>query len=415
MPVSGITEGANAQVHIDARQTANPTGFSEALSSAIPESKNTAPQNTDQTNYIELGTISKETPTVSHLLKNHPEYSDKCWDIIFTVENQDKPFTKMQEGTIVALRSDNKELVWGKELSKLTMGVTDKASDAVVNSSQEKCPADKSIAIGTISSDNPTVSHLFQTNAHFDNRFWDIIHATVNSAKPFTSLMPGTNVVLDPWTMELSFNRNSPAKSEEQAAITIKQDDTDAYNIDTSSLADAVKPFIGTAYSEMDCYGLVVKGLMKQGVQYHGHGGLKEKLVNMASLMGLPSNAYLNGEGLVDKAGTRLFSKSILEIPNPTEQTEEIYSQIAPYLGIGHILSFSTPTRGHTGVISREGSEWTYINSGIIDNEISPGSVTKRVGEEFLKAEIKNWLTLAASGNEPLMVTLGRIEPKKQI
>jgi hypothetical protein len=176
------------------------------------------------------------------------------------------------------------------------------------------------------------------------------------------------------------------------------------------SLADAVRPFIGTSYAEINCYGLIVRGLMNQGVQYHGHGGLREKLENLALLDGLPNNAYLNGEGLVEKAGTKIFTNSIQRITNTAEETDKIYSELTQYLREGLILSFSTTTRGHTGIVSRREDDWTYINSGLIDNQISSSEVSERVGEEFLKAEIKNWVVLASSRNEPLTVTLGKID-----
>jgi hypothetical protein len=177
-----------------------------------------------------------------------------------------------------------------------------------------------------------------------------------------------------------------------------------------TSLADAVRPFIGTSYTKIDCYGLIVRGLMNQGVQYHGHGGLREKLENLALLDGLPNNAYLNGEGLVEKAGSIIFSNSIHKISNAREETDKIYSEITPHLREGLILSFSTTTRGHTGIVSKREDVWTYINSGVIDNQISSSDVSERVGEEFLKAEIKNWVVLASSRQEPLTVTLGQID-----
>ena len=177
-----------------------------------------------------------------------------------------------------------------------------------------------------------------------------------------------------------------------------------------TSLADAVRPFIGTSYTKIDCYGLIVRGLMNQGVQYHGHGGLREKLENLALLDGLPNNAYLNGEGLVEKAGSIIFSNSIHRISNAREETDKIYSEITPHLREGLILSFSTTTRGHTGIVAKREDVWTYINSGVIDNQISSSDVSERVGEEFLKAEIKNWVVLASSRQEPLTVTLGQID-----
>lgn len=180
--------------------------------------------------------------------------------------------------------------------------------------------------------------------------------------------------------------------------------------IQNTTLDDAVRPFIGTSYREINCYGLIVRGLINQGVQYHGQGGLREKLENLALLDGLPDNAYLNGEGLVEKAGKKIFSNFTPQIFNIREETDNIYSKIAPYLREGIILSFSTTTRGHTGIVSRWEDHWTYINSGVIDNQITSSEVSERVGEEFLEAEIENWVVLASNRKEPLTVTLGEID-----
>lgn len=185
---------------------------------------------------------------------------------------------------------------------------------------------------------------------------------------------------------------------------------SDNTGIHHESLAEAVKPYIGTPYNKIDCYGLVVRGLQNQGVQYKGHGGIRERLEAMAVRNGLPGNAYFNGEGLVEKAGTRVFSKSLHNISNAREKTEELYSEITPYLQEGCILSFSTTTRGHTGIVSRQGGEWTYINSGVIDNQVFPVRISKGVGEEFLKAELDNWVVHAAHKKEPLTVTIGHVD-----
>jgi hypothetical protein len=414
MSVSGITEGASLQVSADTQQKPAPAGFSKVLSDAIPRSNNSGPENSGQAAAIELGKISKETPTVSHILINHPEYADKCWDIVFSSENRGKQFTKMREGTTVALKPGSNELVWGRELFSPDNGVNAGSSEGAIHISPEKGRGDKSVVIGTISEDMPTVSHLFQANPHFDSRFWDIINSPVNSNKEYTSLRPGTRVDLDPETMELSFIRDSPEKSGIKAAtITEAEPDSNSEETNHASLAEAVKPFIGTPYNQIDCYGLVVKGLMNQGVKYHGHGGLREKLETLAIRDGRPGNAYFSGEGLVEQAGIKVYSKSVHSISNAQEKADEIYSEIAPYLREGQILSFSTPTRGHTGVVSRQGTEWTYINSGVIDHEISPGRVSKRVGEEILKAEIRNWCVLAAGRKEPLIVTAGHVDGNK--
>ena len=214
--------------------------------------------------------------------------------------------------------------------------------------------------------------------------------------------------------------RISGIKSKKQGAV-ISKNIEENYNIKSlvvlktynTSLADAVRPFIGMSYTRMNCYGLIVRGLMNQGVKYHGHGGLREKLENLALLDGLPNNAYLNGEGLIEKVGEKIFSNSIYRISNTREETDKMYSELTPHLREGLILSFSTTTRGHTGIVSRQKDDWTYINSGVIDNQVSPLTLSKGVGEEFLKGEINNWVVLASSRKEPLTVTLGQLDENR--
>jgi hypothetical protein len=146
--------------------------------------------------------------------------------------------------------------------------------------------------------------------------------------------------------------------------------------------------------------------LQNQGIQYRGHGGIREKLEALAVRNGLPGNAYFSGEGLVEKAGRKVYSKALDHVSGSREKADEIYSEMMPFLQEGFILSFSTPTQGHTGIVARQGEDWTYINSGVIDNQVSPQHLSKGVGEEFLKAELNNWLVLAARNKEPLTVTL---------
>ena len=87
--------------------------------------------------------------------------------------------------------------------------------------------------------------------------------------------------------------------------------------------------------------------------------------------------------------------------------------EVEPLLEKGFILSFSTPTRGHTGIVSRRDDLWTYINSGNMDHQIGEGGIPKGVGEESLSAEVKNWFRLAQSRNEPLQISLGQLDAQK--
>ena len=423
MPVLVVTEAVSSKTATLARPK-NPAGFSKVLDSAVDKTKKdviprgrsdkTGSINLNQTSYLKIGVISKKTPTVSHILKDNPMYREKCWDIISASKNQGKNFTNMRDGAQVALNPANNELIWGKGLSFSNKTPKETIPSDGIQSARKKEFSDKLIQIGTISKDKPTVSHLFKSNPGFDNDFWKIINARINSDKNYTSLRPGTMVTLNPRTRELFFNRNSFVESfAETPGITRPEQNDSGMKVHDRTLADAVKPFIGKPYKDVDCYGLVVRGLINQGVHYHGHGGLREKLERLAELKGLPRNSYLNGEGLVKQAGTKVYSKAIPEINNIQEQTNKLYSEIKPSLRKGLILSFSTPTRGHTGIISRQGDNWTYINSGLIDNQIFPGKVSERVGEEFLKEEIENWISITADRKESLIVTMGDLNEEK--
>jgi len=61
---------------------------------------------------IRLGTISRENPTVSHLLVNHPEYGDDCWDIVHSEVNADKPYTRIAADTPIYMDPESGELSW---------------------------------------------------------------------------------------------------------------------------------------------------------------------------------------------------------------------------------------------------------------------------------------------------------------
>jgi hypothetical protein len=418
--VNSVNEGSALQIVTASRGNESSNEFLKVFHDTTLEAKeinqhsssgdSNIQKNTESSSLIEIGRISKETPTVSHILKNHPDYSEKCWDIIYSSENRGKPFTKMREGTVVALKPGSNELVWGSEMHISADKTHPGKLSETDNIADEKGVSAQEVVIGTLSKDKPTVSHLFQANADFDNRFWDIIHAPVNSGKKFNSLTPGTQVVLNPKTMELTFKNPPAARSNTQIAeVKNEEQNSVTAHIQAETLVDAVKPYIGTPYNKINCYGLIVRGLQNQGINYKGQGGIREKLVELAELHGLPRNAYFNGEGLVEKAGTKVFSKSMQHVSNSRELTNRIYSEMQPHLREGFILSFSTPTKGHTGIVSRHGDEWTYINSGLIDNNVSSGRVTRRVGEEFLEEELKNWVALAAKKKEPLTVTLGHV------
>ena len=52
----------------------------------------------------------------------------------------------------------------------------------------------------------------------------------------------------------------------------------------------------------------------------------------------------------------------------------------------------------------------TFINSGRMDHNLAGENGKKAVGEEALKAELINWLTLAKSEKTALQISLGRLD-----
>jgi len=178
-------------------------------------------------------------------------------------------------------------------------------------------------------------------------------------------------------------------------------------------LDQAVGAFIGTPYSRMNCYELVVKGLERMGVQYGGKDGLSQHLMDQASREGLSAYRLHSGEGLSEALGSDVFMESFLHVKDVNSQVREVMRKMGGVLQEGQILSFSTPTKGHTGVISKKDGEWTFINSGVMDHNLSGKNGRWAVGEEQLGEEIKNWFHRAQKEGKGLTITLGTVDTSK--
>lgn len=373
-----------------------------------------------------LGTLSSEAPTVSDLLIQHPTWKKDAWSIIHADTNQEKPFKRMQPGTHVYLDPQTQALSWtfGGSKSGPVPPVHSEKQVAATSPLNVAIPGPFSpitgpILLGTISPEAPTVSDLLIQHPNYKKDAWSIIHADTNEGKRFKHMAIGTQVYFDPATFELTWGAH-PEKEDTPAAttaVTLNQGlspiDTGEEDFFSEALVKAVESLLGSPYEKLDCYEMVVVGLKNMGIRYEGRGGLAEKLIRMASAKGLPTNAYFNGEGLVSVSGQQVYSKTVPKVINLEKEAEILYQEMEPLLRRGFILSFSTPTRGHTGVVSQKDDIWTYINSGNMDNSVLDGKVTKGVGEELLRNELKNWLRLAAERNEPLQVSLGRIQEAK--
>jgi hypothetical protein len=287
------------------------------------------------------------------------------------------------------------------------------------------------ICIGSISHEKPTVSHLLIRHPQYGKDCWKIINSKLNHNKNYRELPVGKTIYLDPQSLELIWEgrsfKSSFASSEKghannskesvpkETAATPRTHYTMSSNpfFDPKDLSEALKSYIGTSYNELDCFELVVQGLRSMGICYGGKDGIQNQLIKKASAQRLPINSYLTGEGLIENFSTQVYNKTFSDLSRPDNQAEQVLSEIESSLEKGLIVSFSTASRGHIGVISRYDNNWTFLNSGVIDNNVQSPSKMKGVGEEDLKAEIANWFRLAKEKGGPLRITVGRLNNEK--
>ena len=357
-----------------------------------------------------LGQVNGRTPTVSHVLARNPEHGKDTWRIIHNQINSSKDFTRIPNGAAITMDPATREISWQSPGKSSVLQAGSLPADPAA-------PRSGPIRLGRVSDALPTVSHVLASNPEHAKNTWQIISSDINSSKDFTRIPNGAVITMDPATLELSWDNtppvvaakpalpilHEPRPAEPEIFLTGKPDSFSA------GLERAVRRHVGRPYNDVNCYDLVVQGLEAMGVRYTGRNGIYDKMVSLAREKGLAGNAYVTGEGLVEVAGTKIYGRQISRPRNPSAEARAVYQEMQPLLEPGLVLSFSTRSHGHTGIISRSNKEWTYINSGYIDNDISQRPAAKRVGEEKLSAEIANWMALAARSREPLSITIGRL------
>ncbi len=317
------------------------------------------PDNRSESQRVFLGNITPEHPTVSHLLYAS-SHKNECWNILARRVNADKPFTRIPSGTPIFMDTRTSEIIWGSSVSGLSDIVSDVKSSMPGSSPLDALTPDQNMAAGE----------------------------RINS--------PG---VLFKKTVKTPPVSPSPI-SENEASFS-------------PGLDQAVENFIGTSYSRMNCYELLVGGLKRMGVQYGGENGLSRHLLDQASREGKPSYSLHSGEGLTRAIGSDVFMESIPRVSRVSSQARAVMEKMTGILQEGQILSFSTPTRGHTGVISKKGENWTFINSGVMDHNLAGKNGGRAVGEERLNEEIKNWFRRAQKEGNGLTITLGEVDITK--
>ncbi len=295
------------------------------------------------------------------------------------------------------------------------------------------------IFLGRLSKKNPTVSHLLVRNPQYRQRCWQIIYSKVNRNKPFKQMASGSAVYLDPATEAILWERPGAKAGPGQEVNHLTQpvagaahreanpapptDQASKAGADAAQppaamahqLVSALRAYIGTPYEKMDCYELLTAGLEQIGLRYWGRDGIRAQLIRWARQANLPANTYLNGEGLIDAAGTVLYHRTVHPRRSLERETQQIWDDIKPLLESGQIISFSTRDMGHTGIIARRGPTWTFINSGHMDHDLSLPLVGERVGEENLEAEIRNWIEKSRRSGNALKIKIGRLNRSKVI
>ncbi|WP_319547979.1 hypothetical protein [Desulfogranum marinum] len=407
--------------------------FDEVLSGTVAAKKQASGQ--QQTgNLQEIGTITRQTPTVSELLRKHEQLKGQTWDILSDNQNQYKNYKSILPGTKIYIDRTSGELSWsGAEQKQPTVMLQEAVVGTRATSSspqqlesglvvQETSLAQQSepVSLGMISNETPTVSHLLRQDARFRNQTWDILGQAVNTDKPFHSMQVGSEVLLNPATMEISWQAGTDTRPSAPNAVamaptknSLPMEPGNSANEPVADLSQAVQPYMGKSYQEINCYELLVNGLKQLDIPYGGRNGLYSRLTSMAVDRGMAANAYLNGEGIVEAAGSTVLSKNYEHVADWQKNAADLISEIEPLLNSGQILSFSTQTRGHTGIVSRQDERWTFINSGRLDNPVGERGLSKGVGEEILDKEIQNWFKLAHKNGEHLRVTLGELSQDK--
>ncbi len=323
-------------------------GFARAIAESVNNSaKKTveSPQHKgdEKKQTLFIGEINKNSPTVSHLLVKNSQVGNKSWDIIHSQINSNKPYTKVRTGTEVFLNPATNEIFLGSKEASLSVKEEENISSTSSSATE--------ITLGSLGSDSPTISHLLAQSPEFSDQKWQILSLPVNAGKDFRHIPGGSAIHINTATKEISWS--APHSSIAPAALYAEEKPPISKE-KTENLSTAVQQFIGTPYSKIDCYDLVVKGLQNIGIQYGGKTGLYRHLTKMAKARGLPANAYLTGEGLVAAAGSRVLYEAFPVVKKPDIAAQQTLEKMSGLLERGQILSFSTPTRGHTGIIYRD-------------------------------------------------------------
>jgi len=358
----GNDSGSEFSLELDRQENPQQVVRNPAVALQEEASVATSSNSSGEKRLIRLGAITPKTPTVSHLLIRNPDYQKRCWELIYAAQNKDKPYKEIPFGKTIYFDPAKEEILWDDK---------EAARNAAL------------------------ASHSYRSISD------------IKAAKPVPGKNPMAGNIAEPTADGIS-NRPATVSCSEKTCVS-----PDGPQSLGKVLVKKVRHYIGTPYKRLNCFELVVEGLRKMGIQYGGKDGLQQRLIRRAREEQLPANAYLTGDGLIEASGNSIYTKSFTGLRQPEQKAEEIWHDIELLLESGMMISFSAGRRGHTGIVARHEDEWTFINSGYMDNDIHSATRRKRVGEENLKQEISNWLRLAYVGRKPLRINLGRLDTSK--
>jgi len=159
-------------------------------------------------------------------------------------------------------------------------------------------------------------------------------------------------------------------------------------------------------FENKDCLEFLAGILEESGIAYYGEKGMANTLVAKARNEGKNTNTYLTGEGI-----THALCKNPVTIhvkSNSSDSFEEIWNKIKPHMKKDAILSFSSQSFGHTGIIEKVADRLTFLNSSGIKGKPK----TYKVLAEEPKHEIRTWIQRAQRQKAFLDITIGAIDSK---
>jgi hypothetical protein len=158
-------------------------------------------------------------------------------------------------------------------------------------------------------------------------------------------------------------------------------------------------------FRNQNCFEFLANLLEENGITYYGKNGVANALIVKARNEGKNLNAYLTGEGLTQKLSRDPVTVQIQK--GDGNSFEDVWKRITPHLQKGAILSFSSQSFGHTGIVDRVDGRWVYFNSS--GSMGKPG--TYKVLAEDLQREIRSRLQRVKRQKTFLDITVGAIDP----